>query len=446
MQVQRLPPVSAVGMKTNPTPRLYVVNGTPPEHEGKEQQHGSRSSSVTYSSYSPTPSSIAAHRSKLHRVSQWTNAVPPADPKLRSAPGSSVGAISAAWSDSGDPPRSVRRSGRGRGAASQLGVEQVKSKSPRRSATSRSSAAPLPTRAPPTPVLAQSQDPSGAKPEYEHLARADHPLRPLGQKYYSEHSAREAYLNDALKLPLDMIAEVASVAPSHDNVNASARSPSPKKGRLDSVLGRVRSTSNLNGAGDSRIKPSGHGVSSFAKYQASLQTVTPPSGPAAARHTSPQHPTPAFTSRNDAPKEARAPITSHGAVAIPPRTHSMRHTNSPTRLKKHPSPSVSRGNSKGHIPRTEAVRSQGLLTPPASDDNHGTVMATMTIPSEQLTRRASSRQLSIHLAPAPAPPSPHTQLAKANALLESMVNDFEDSKVDLSRSRSASQLSVAHIT
>ncbi|CAK9786624.1 hypothetical protein CC85DRAFT_191369 [Cutaneotrichosporon oleaginosum] len=206
---------------------------------GPQSQAPPPATEVSYSAYSPSPSSVDAYRRRSQRIEQWTNQVP-------QSPSTTVGAKTAVWSDSlgtvseeGYRPVGARSRERGKPPSS-----NGHSNGHSRQQPQHFPAPPL-RRQPPVPLLAQTpqhySQPQPELPRGEHLTRSPS-FNPSPASACSARYARDAYLNQALELPLDMLTEVA--AP--DEVYLPE--PAPKPGRVGTILSRARSTVGLKGA------------------------------------------------------------------------------------------------------------------------------------------------------------------------------------------------------
>lgn len=219
----------------------FMAPPYPPPHGGHVH---APTSDVSYSAYSPSPSSMDAIHHRYNRINQWTKEVPqpPGRPGAET-PGKSVGAGSATWSDElgtvdeeGSP--SLPRPQQGGFLQPPRANGQSHPQPPHSPSPSHRA------RGPPVPLLAQTPqyDPTPELSRGQNLARSPsfHPKHPTTVR--SARSAREAYLNSALELPLDMLREVAAPNEVFDV------DYSPRPSRMGTILNRARSTVSLKGA------------------------------------------------------------------------------------------------------------------------------------------------------------------------------------------------------
>ncbi|KAL7418273.1 hypothetical protein Q5752_006729 [Cryptotrichosporon argae] len=247
-----------------PLPSLHPSPPAPPAPRNPDPTE------ISYTAYSPSPSSLAAWREKKHVVQSWARGVDvaphaggralrpvarDADMTLTSAAaptpapaltlgslGQSVGVGSADWSEtsasSGTAPTEL--------------VE-------RRRRERAAEPPPRPAKTPPVPLLAKPPLALGlAAP----LASPDHPSPGPGHT----RAAREAYIASALSLPLDILSEVSDVSP-----RASRRDLGPDAGGRDRLrTPAARSNTTLASAAS---------TSRRAKTKSSLERVKSASQP-----------------------------------------------------------------------------------------------------------------------------------------------------------------------
>ncbi|RSH87782.1 uncharacterized protein EHS24_000298 [Apiotrichum porosum] len=241
---------------------------------------------VSYTAYSPSPSSINAFHQKNDRVNAWTHNVDLAPRRISKSPaGISVGAVSQAWTHVDLPEvAAAARAERMTTPRRRTTPSPIPDRPSQRRSTLTADgprppmlpppSGPLPPQpgltAPPPPqsfrpvrqpppnayLAATPVEPAHLSSEFE-LPRIEHLSRSAStganhapQASAAAHSARaqrEAYLNSALDFPLDIISEVDKPAAA-SGVNRAApppRTPSPNRGLVGSFLNRARSNVSL---------------------------------------------------------------------------------------------------------------------------------------------------------------------------------------------------------
>lgn len=305
---------------------------------------------VSYTSYSPSPSSVEALNHRFNRINEWTTELPQKAARPGVSPtGISVGAGSATWSD--DLGTVTEEGG---AQQPRHGTHLLPRRPPNGTPYPQSPRSPAPSvraRGPPVPLLAQTPQHAQTPVEQhrgDQLARAPsfHPKVPPSAPR-SARSAREAYLNSALELPLDMLTEVAAPNEVFDPDYAS------KPGRMGSILGRARSTVSLRGAAAAAL---------------------------------PQHPAPVPPN----PMSARPRGLSHSQLKPTSRRHSQQSLRSVPEM--HILPKLVSSARPSHLDASQARPSASQSPTPSYEDSKCSSLQT------------SSDEHSIVRAPEPAPP------------------------------------------
>ncbi|BEJ16413.1 hypothetical protein CspHIS471_0510180 [Cutaneotrichosporon sp. HIS471] len=358
---------------------------------------------VSYPAYSPTPSSIDATRHRARRIEQWTNQVP-------QSPGMSVGAKSAVWSDDLD---TVTEESSGRADAQSREYLKPPSSNGHGHAWPQNSSAPSLRRQPPVPLLAQTPYyfPQPELSRGEHLSRSPsfHPTAPAG----SVREARDKYLSQALKLPLDMLTEVAAPNEIYQP------EPLSKPGRVGTILSRARSTVSLKGA--AAVEPSHPAAASLSSmhdrphilHHSPSKAYTRRHSQQSLRSVPEMHILPKLVANARAPHAGRGPEARPVAAQSPAPSYedskcsSMQTSESGhSFVKADPLPTIPQSQSNAYLGYTAehsvnptGVANKGASIQPASV--FGTSPLNQDpIPTTHLARRTTSR--GHHHAPGPA--------------------------------------------
>ncbi|BEI85566.1 hypothetical protein CcaverHIS002_0509670 [Cutaneotrichosporon cavernicola] len=358
---------------------------------------------VSYPAYSPTPSSIDAIRHRAHRIEQWTHQVP-------LSPGMSVGAKSAVWSDD---LGTVAEESSGRADAQPREYLKPPSSNGHGHSLLQNSSVPSLRRQPPVPLLAQTPHyfPQPELSRGEHLSRSPsfHPTAPARSVRY----AREAYLNQALELPLDMLTQVAAPNEIYEP------EPLSKPGRVGTILSRARSTVSLKGA--AAAAPSHPAAASLSPmhdqphilHRSPSMAYTRRHSHQSLRSVPEMHILPKLVANARAPHAGRGPEARPVAAQSPAPSYEDSKCSSVQTsesghsfVKADPLPTVPQsqpnaylGNTAEHSVNPTGVANKGASTQPASA--FGTSLLNQDpIPTTHLARRTTSR--GHHHAPGPA--------------------------------------------
>jgi hypothetical protein len=211
------------------------------------------SEEVSYPAYSPSPSSIDAHRTRPQRIANWTRNVGAG--ALSPTFGKNAGVGSAAWSDTNqgsvrEPPLASppanRRNSKRFSMPLPPQMPPPTGPLPATPTSARSRAPPVAYLASPVHQAAAAADQSGANGSAAAAAggRADKRVSLPHPQPMRGPSDREQYLDQALHMPLDIITELAPPGFGKQTRPAGqeALPPSKSNGKVANLLARVKST------------------------------------------------------------------------------------------------------------------------------------------------------------------------------------------------------------